>query len=284
MIESLSQKTGWLAVLITAAVLAPNASAESVEGIVLPSKQVVLNAPLPSILKEFRVKEGDAVEADQPLAFMDDSLQQAAVKSAEFQAASTTAIRNAELVLEDAMIQVERILEAQVSDAASEWEVRRTRLQAETAAAQLEQAREQQELAKIQLELERARLERYAVLAPFTGRVLRIESEAGASLTQQDPLLTLVAMHPLEAHFHLPSTEYGKLEVGRQYTLRTDASRRLTFNAKLITIDPVIDPASQTFRVVFEIDNADETLPSGFAVWIDTEAVGGEAAAAVATE
>ncbi|MBB6431669.1 efflux RND transporter periplasmic adaptor subunit [Algisphaera agarilytica] len=284
MLESLSKQIGVLTFMAAVAILPHHASSEPVEGIVLPSKQVVLNAPLPSILKEFTVREGDKVEAEQPLAFMDDSLQQASLKSAEFQAASMTAIRNAELVLEDAQIQVERILEAQSSDAASEWEVRRTKLQAETAAAQLEQAREQQELAKIQLELERARLERYAVLAPFTGRVLRIDAEAGASLTQQDQLLTLVAMDPLEAHFHLPSTDYGKLEVGREYTLATDASRQLSFNAKLITIDPVIDPASQTFRVVFEIDNADEALPSGFAVWVDPDAVGGEAAAAVSTE
>ncbi len=239
----------------------------------LPSKQVVLNAPLPSILKEFVIKEGDRVEKDQPLAYMDDGLQQVAVQSAELQASSTTAIRNAELVLEDAMIQVERILEAQQSNAASEWEVRRTRLQAETAAAQLEQAQEQQELARIQLDLERERLARYAVLAPFTGRVLRTDAEAGASLTQQDQLLTLVAMHPLEAQFHLPRTDYGRLVVGEAYPLRTDDEGTSAFRATLKTIDPVIDPASQTFRVVFEIDNADESMPSGFPVWLDMDAL-----------
>ncbi|MEM6855531.1 MAG: efflux RND transporter periplasmic adaptor subunit [Planctomycetota bacterium] len=256
-----------LGMLIPVAVI----SAEPVEGIVTPSKQVVLNAPLPSILKEFAVQEGDRVEQGQALAYMDDGLQQVAVKSAELQATSMTAIRNAELVLEDAKIQVERILEAQDSDAASEWEVRRTKLQAETAAAQLEQAREQQELAQIQLELERERLKRYAVLAPFTGRVLRTDAEAGASLTQQDTLLTLVALHPLEAQFHLPSTDYGRLIVGESYPVTTDESTGRTFQARLKTIDPVIDPASQTFRVVFEIDNPDESLPSGFNVWIDLQ-------------
>jgi len=246
------------------------ADAQPVEGIVLPSKQVVLNAPLPSILKEFSVKEGDRVTKDQPLAFMDDGLQQVAVKSAQLQAESTTAIRNAELVFEDAQIQVERILEAQNSNAASEWEVRRTRLQAETAAAQVEQAREQQELAKIQLQLEIERLKRYSVLAPFSGRVLRTDAEAGASLTQQDALLTLVAMHPLEAEFHLPRHDYGRLTVGTNYALATEDGNGGTYTAALKTIDPVIDPASQTFRVVFIIDNADELLPSGFPVWFDS--------------
>ncbi|MEM1107136.1 MAG: efflux RND transporter periplasmic adaptor subunit [Planctomycetota bacterium] len=255
--------------------------AQPVEGLVLPSKQVVLNAPLPAILKEFSVKEGDRVEKEQPLAYMDDGLQQVVVKSAKLQADSTAAIRNAELVLEDAKIQVERILEAEASDAASEWEVRRTRLQAETAAAQLEQAREQQKLAQIQLELEREQLKRYAVLAPFAGRVLRTEAEAGASLTQQDPLLILVALHPLEAEFYLPSIDYGKLDVGETYTLNTPEDRPLSFEARVVTIDPVIDPASQTFRVVFEIDNTDEALPSGFPVWFDLkQSVRDETAAA----
>ncbi|MEO0514622.1 MAG: efflux RND transporter periplasmic adaptor subunit [Planctomycetota bacterium] len=273
----------WIIVAWAAHFAVTPVAAEPVEGIVLPSKQVVLNAPLPSILKEFTVKEGDRVEKDQPLAYMDDGLQQVAVKSAELQANSTTAIRNAELVLEDAMIQVERILEAQASNAASEWEVRRTRLQAETAAAQLEQAQEQQELARIQLQLERERLERYAILAPFTGRVLRTDAEAGASLTQQDQLLTLVAMHPLEAQFHLPRDDYGQLVAGQTYPLRTQDNRSVTFNATLKTIDPVIDPASQTFRVVFEIDNADESLPSGFPVWFDLSDRSPETAAKLQT-
>ena len=244
-------------------------AAEPWEGVVLPSKQVVLNAPLPSIVKQIAVEEGDRIEADQPLVFMDDGLQQVAVRSAELQANSTTAVRNAELVLEDAVIQVERILEAQASDAASEWEVRRTRLQAEQAAAQVEQAREQQELARVQLELERERLKRYAVLAPFAGRVLRVEAEAGASLTQQDPLLVLVALDPLEANFHLPAAVYGRLTVDDRLELETGREDRPSVAARVKTVDPVIDPASQTFRVVLEIDNADEALPSGFPVWLD---------------
>lgn len=248
-------------------------NAEPVEGIVLPSKQVVLNAPLPSILKSFAVEEGGRVERDQPLAYMDDGLQQVAVKSAQLQAESTAAIENAELLWEEAQIQVERIREANASNAASEWEVRKTQLQADQAAAQLKQAREQQAIAQVQLELEQERLKRYAVLAPFTGRVLRTDAEAGASLTQQDKLITLVALHPLEAQFHLPSEAYGRLDVGQDLTLRTNRGESQTIEATIKTIDPVIDPASQTFRVVLEIDNADEAMPSGFAVWIDLEAM-----------
>lgn len=260
-----------LAVTATALIYS-SGYAEPIEGVVLPSKQVVINAPLPSIVKDIPIEEGDRVEADQIVVFMDDGLQQVAVRSAELQANSTTAIRNAELVLEDAMIQVERILDAQASDAASEWEVRRTRLQAEQASAQVEQAREQQELAGVQLELEQERLKRYAVFAPFTGRVLRIETEAGASLTQQDPLLVLVALHPLEANFHLPAEAYRQISVGETFALLTSKSEASTLSAKVKTIDPVIDPASQTFRVVLEIDNAEEKLPSGFPVWIELNA------------
>ena len=35
-------------------------------------------------------------------------------------------------------------------------------------------------------------------------------------------------------------------------------------------IDPVLDPASGTFRCVFAIANDDEALPAGFAVRVDS--------------
>lgn len=275
----------WTALAAVAASLgvccAPaTADAEPIEGIVQPSKQVTLNAPLPAVLKELTVDEGDAVTQGQPLAFMDDALQQVAVRSAEFQAKSTTAIENAQLVYEDAQIQVERIEEARRSDAASDWEVRRTKLQAEQALAQLKAAKEQQELASIQLDLERERLERYQILAPFDGKVLRVQSEAGASLTQQDEILELVALQPLEAVFHLPSTTYGQLELGQTYTLRAEVGDQASVNARLKTIDPVIDPASLTYRVVLEIDNPDTAMPSGFPVWLDLDSTAPAAASA----
>ena len=47
--------------------------------------------------------------------------------------------------------------------------------------------------------------------------------------------------------------------------------------AVLDTIDPVIDPASQTFRCVFTIDNREARMPAGFTVsmeWKDQPAPG----------
>ncbi len=249
--------------------LAPaTALAQRVEGTVQPSKEVVLNAPVAAILSVINVHEGDRVEAQTPLAMMDDGLQRVAVRSAQLAAGSNTAIENAKLVLEDAQIQLDRIRESETKGAASEWEVRRAALQVEVETAQLKQATEEQELAKVNLELERERLKRYAVLAPFTGRVLRVEAQAGASLTQQDPILSLVSLHPLEAEFHLPATSYGILKTGDPYNLSRAQDGQAVIVGRLINIDPVIDPASQTFRVVFEIDNADEAMPAGFPVFL----------------
>lgn len=246
-----------------------DARAERVEGTVQPSKEVVLNAPVAAVLGTINVREGDRVEADEPLAMMDDGLQRVAVRSAQLEAESDTAIANAKLVLEDAQIQLDRIRESEDKGAASEWEVRRAALQVEVETAKLKQANEQQELAKVNLELERERLKRYGVLAPFAGRVLRVEAEAGASLTQQDPILSLVALDPLEAEFHLPATTYGVLRTGEQYGLSLANGDGPPIAARLINVDPVIDPASQTFRAVFEIDNADESMPAGFPVFLN---------------
>ncbi len=246
------------------------AAGQRVEGTVQPSKEVVLNAPVAAVLGTMNVREGDRVGAEEPLATMDDGLQRVAVRAARLEAESDTAIENAKLVLQDTQIQLDRIRESETRGAASEWEVRRAELQVKVEAANLKQTQEQQMLAQVNLELERERLKRYAVLAPFAGRVLRVAAEAGASLTQQDPILSLVALDPLEAVFHLPATSYGLLKTGTDYPLdrKAQPGEEQAITARLINIDPVIDPASQTFRAVFQIDNADESMPAGFPVYL----------------
>ena len=235
-------------------------------GIVEPSRQVQLNAPINGVLAEVIPEEGEDVSERDALARMDDAVQRAAVTAARLRAEQTAELRRAKLAVEESEIQLERFEEAYEKDAASDWEVRRSRLQLRQAQAQLEALGEQRALAEANLALEWARLDRLTLTAPFDGRVVRRPAEPGATLSQSDPVIVLVDLDPLEAKLFLPATMYGELEVGQRVALRggTPIDRRLSGRVK--TIDPIIDPASGTFRCVLVIDNADAAMPAGFTV------------------
>ena len=234
------------------------------QGIVHPSKQVTLTAPLDGVLSELLVVESQDVVADQPIARMDDGIQKAAVALAQLRADNSAQIRQATLALEEADILLQRFTEAFVQDAASDWEVRRTKLQRDQAKAQLDALGEEKAMAQANLQLEIERFNRFTIQAPFDGRIIRKAVEPGATLTRSDPVAILVDLDPLEAELHLPAELYGQLKVGAMLRLSagTPIDRELT--AKVKTVDPIIDPASRTFRCVFVVDNPQSQMPAGF--------------------
>ncbi len=236
------------------------------EGIAYPSKQVVLNAPVDGKLAEILFEEGERVREGDLLAKMDDAEQRVVVESARLQAESEAEVRRAQYALEEARILLERATESYEKDAASEWEVRRAKLQRDQAEADLVLAQDRQKLAKANLELEQARLERMRVLAPFDGEVIEHSAEAGATLTQTDPILAVAALDPLEAHINLPVSVYPRLEIGKTYELEAGEPINAILPGKLKHIYRIIDSASETVRCVFTIDNPDSKLIAGFPV------------------
>lgn len=265
------------ALALLAAVVANAAApigAEEVEGLVVPSRQVTLGSPLDGILETMPFEENTPVQQGDVVAKMDDRLQRVEVEKARVRAETQAAMREAEFVLEEQKIMLARVEEAQAHNAASEWEVRRAKLQVDQAQAGVENTQDSIRLAKTELRLQQQLLAQHELHAPFDGRVLRTLVEPGSTLQRGKEIVILVKLDPLQAEVFLPIEHYGRLQTGRTYALRPDPVISETpLQATLKTIDPVIDSASRTFRCVFTIPNPDEALPAGFSVFFDPDAV-----------
>ncbi len=98
--------------------------------------------------------------------------------------------------------------------------------------------------------------------------MIEITAETGALLTSEDSIITLADLATLEAHLNLPASMYGTLQIGREYVLRADQPVAADLSARLKSIQPLIDTASQTFHCVFTIDNDEQQLPAGFTVYM----------------
>lgn len=237
-----------------------------------PARDVSLAAPFDGRLASIWVEEGDIVERGDTLASMDDRVARAAVALAEADARKVAAIDRAVTDRDLAARDLERLQASAASGAATESELDRARNRFDAAEAALAAAHETREIAQRRLALEQARLEEHHVRAPFAGIVVRIDSEAGAALNLADPIVRMVSLETLKADLHLPASLYGGLAVGEEVRLLANEPLALECEGSVLSIEPLIDAGSRTFRCRVEIANPGGGLPAGFVVRLKADA------------
>ena len=254
-----------------------DASPGHIPGIARPAARVVLSAPLDGVLMTVLVKEGQLVQQGEILAVMDNRIGKAAVAAAQAAAARTAELDHArhELSLAEKILNRQTALVA--GQAITQHQADEANTRVEKAKAEVARAQEARTQARFTLELEQARLEAHNIRAPFSGEVLQIHEFAGATLTDQSQLITLVSMSSLEVELHLPVSLFGTLKAGQSHQLLADAPVGKPLPATLKYAAPMIDSASMTFRCTFVIPNSDLKYPAGFAVKWHSDALEGQA-------
>ncbi len=238
------------------------------KGLVVPSKHVVLLAPLDGIVSSIKVTKGQVVKVGDVLAVMDDEIQQLVVGAAKLRADSDAAIRVAQLTLEEANIEIERAEDLYQKKAITERELRQRKVVGKQKEAELQAAHEQAALADANLKLEEAKLRKHAILAPFNGTVTDLIAEEGATMARNEKVLVLAALSELDARINLPDTFFNQMQgkVGQSFRMLAGSPVDREVKGTLKVIRSIIDTGSATFLCEFTIDNADLKMPAGFSV------------------
>ena len=235
-------------------------------GVVEAWQTVDLTTPVSGVIREMTAREMQQVERDEVLAVLDDRLARASLAAAEAVAEREASLRRAQSNVSLAEKYLARVRDAYERQAASALELDEARGRLEEAQAGLAQALEQKREADAQVSLERVRLAGHELRAPFAGTVMRITGRPGAAANPNQSLLRLTNLSQLRVALYVPVEYFGRLAVGQEYTLAAEAPAPPRVRAVLIAEEPIIDAATDTFRCVFEIDNSELLLPSGFAV------------------
>jgi multidrug efflux pump subunit AcrA (membrane-fusion protein) len=69
----------------------------------------------------------------------------------------------------------------------------------------------------------------------------------------------------------VPAVHFGKIKPGQVVNVKPDLAQMEQQSAKVIVVDRVIDPASNSFRVRLELPNPDNALPPGLRCKVDFE-------------
>jgi membrane fusion protein, multidrug efflux system len=122
------------------------------------------------------------------------------------------------------------------------------------------------QVARAEMELERTR-----VRAPFSGRIANIDVVQGQYASAGTELLTLVQLDPIKIEVNVLEAEVAYLAPGRRAQVQFTAIPAEVFQARVETINPVVDPETRASRVTLVLSNPGERVKPGMYARVSLE-------------
>lgn len=239
----------------------------ALHGVVRPGMKADLPASVPGVIKTIHVKEGDRITKGMPLVTMEDAVPRARLAAADVETQLMGGLQRAQVEMKMAEDRLSRIRQLKANGPAATFELTDAEMSRDQAQAMIQQQKDALTAAEAAKKLAAAQLEQYTVLAPFDGVVTEIHQKAGAV----DPSIVIISVanfDTLEVEMHAPVALLGKVRAGGQVTLKAAAPISARIPANVLSASPIIDSASDTFRCLLQINNAQHRLPAGFRVII----------------
>lgn len=214
------------------------AEPRAVAGITEPFMDVTLSSPVQGTIRIEHYKEGALVKEGQIILELDSKLEE------------LEAGRRRE-VMERAMTDFEATKQLfEKSKAVSKDELDKKQTEYKVAVAEQGIAEEQ--------------LRRRKIVAPFTGNIMELMLQPGASCEPYQPLVRLVDTSRVVFVGHIEGTAAADLKLGETVKVEV-AGMRQPVDAAISFIAPVVDSASGLARIKAVFDNAEGHVRPGLA-------------------
>jgi membrane fusion protein, multidrug efflux system len=200
-----------------------------------PSKKVEVGSSVSGVIESIDLYRGDRVDEGQVLFQLKAGVQKAGVEIARLKAAFSERklVRNAEM-FEDQLLSAHE----------------RDEIETESLMAKTELQLKEQELALRQ------------VVSPISGVVVDRLIDKG-EYVNVEPVISLATLDPLHIDLLLPYSYFGSIVTGQELQIRAEPALIDPRSARVKTVDPLIDPASGTFRVQLIMANPGNKIPAG---------------------
>jgi membrane fusion protein (multidrug efflux system) len=225
-----------IAVRVTQVSRAPLSSLYTTSATLRADKQATVTARTSGVIRELLVEEGHRVQADQPLAILENDEQQI-----DYDRAATAR--------DTKQREFDRALELHEQGLMSDEEYETVRRESEET---------KQDAAMAQLKLSRT-----VIRAPFTGRILTRHLDAGTTVGDGAAVFDIADLDPLYADVNVPERHISRLHPGQAVRLVADASAE-TADASIERIAPLVDPESGTVKVTLAVDETTSLRPGSF--------------------
>lgn len=225
----------------------------AVTGTLAPKFQGIVKAEYSGVIDRVFVSEWVRVERGTLLARFDTREAEAGLKAAR------ASRMQAEVGVARAQRELERFVKLRTAGLATQQALDDVRSAADAAQASLDAARAGEDLA-------RTRLSKADIRAPMAGVIASRTVNPGdfiESMGSPRPMFTIVDNRRLELTVSVPSSAIGSLAVGQPLNFTVDAIPGRVFEGLVSFINPAVDEASRTLKVIALVENTDGSLKSG---------------------
>jgi HlyD family secretion protein len=227
-------------------------------GYVTARRAATVSSKVTGKVMEVLVEEGKKVEADQILAYLDDSNIKESLKLAEAQLESSKRMMaETKPNLEFARQEEKRFAGLVANKATSESEFHKARAQASALEATLARQQSEVVVAERTVSMWEQQVDDHVVRAPFAGIVTTKNAQpgemispmsAGGSYTRTG-ICTLVDMTSLEIEVDVSESYINRVQAGQPVLATLDAYQDWQIPAKVIAIIPTADRQKATVKV-----------------------------------
>jgi cobalt-zinc-cadmium efflux system membrane fusion protein len=209
-------------------------------------RRAEVNARTPGIVRELLVDIGTLVTQGTPLVRI-ESAELGAIKARE------QAARSRLTVAESARTRIESLLERGM---AADKDQLSAQLELDAAKAELAAA----ESALGMVEIEEGVANRYVLLAPIDGTVIRHSAPAGRMVDAEETLCEIVDVSTMWAEVDVPEAELARVGPGQDAFIVVDALPGREFSGTIDYVAPEIDPRTRTAKARVRLANEDRAL------------------------
>ena len=238
-----------------------------VVGTLTPKFETEVKSQVSGLVSEVFVTEWVRVRKNGPLARIDLSETEALVKKA---AASVESVKagylQAQVTAQRAEREKARMQKLREFGLATQQNYEDAESGAEAANAGVEAARAQIGAAEEELRSLQARLSKGMILSPMDGTVSMrdvnvgdLAGETGANKT----LFKIVDNRILKLTVPVPSVDMASIKVGDPLSFTVDALPGRTFSGQVMNINPSVDEADRSVKVIAEVVNSSGELKGG---------------------
>lgn len=221
------------------------------------------------IVTEIYVTEWVKVKKNDPLAKLDTRESEVILQKAKAAVEVAKAnILQAEVSQNRADREYERALKLKEVGLITQQNFDDARTETEAAKARIEAAKAQLKVAEEDVLYAQTRLSKSLIRSPLDGMVSWRNVNVGDFVGEMGakPMFRIVDTRILELTATIPSTEMGAVRVGLPLQFSSDAFPGRVFTGKVMFINPVVNEADRSMKVIAEVDNRGDQLKGGLFV------------------
>lgn len=231
-----------------------------------PAQTVELGAPVSGVLAHVLVQRGDRVKRNQLLASLESHAEIAAANLADYKSQLTGPTQLAQNKIIFAQRKFDRRSEMAAEKLMSKQDSDDSEAELKQAQAELKVAKENREVARLEYVRQKSQLNLRTIRSPFDGVIVDQMIWPGEVVepgATKHAILKVAQLDPLRVRVVMPMQAFGKAQLGAHVSVTPEIQPDKTYDAKVSSIDRIIDAASGTFVVFLNLPNPKLDMPSG---------------------